>query len=64
MGEGMVTLLGDAAQPCMPNLGQGGCMALEDSLVLAKFVDREASLHDALRRSDFTAPGASSNALS
>jgi 2-polyprenyl-6-methoxyphenol hydroxylase-like FAD-dependent oxidoreductase len=51
MGEGMVTLLGGAAQPCTSNLGQGECMALEDALVLAKFVDREASLHDALRRS-------------
>ena len=49
-GDGMVTLLGDAAHPCTPNLGQGGCMALEDALVLAKCVDREASLHSALRR--------------
>ena len=49
-GYGMVTLLGDAAHPCTPNLGQGGCMALEDALVLAKCVDREASLQSALRR--------------
>jgi 2-polyprenyl-6-methoxyphenol hydroxylase-like FAD-dependent oxidoreductase len=49
-GDGMVTLLGDAAHPCTPNLGQGGCMALEDALVLAKCVDREASLQSALRR--------------
>jgi 2-polyprenyl-6-methoxyphenol hydroxylase-like FAD-dependent oxidoreductase len=49
-GDGMVTLLGDAAHPCTPNLGQGGCMALEDALVLAKCVDKEASLHGALRR--------------
>ena len=34
-GDRMVTLLGDAAHPCTPNLGQGGCMALEDALVLA-----------------------------
>jgi 2-polyprenyl-6-methoxyphenol hydroxylase-like FAD-dependent oxidoreductase len=49
-GDRMVTLLGDAAHPCTPNLGQGGCMALEDALVLAKCVDREASLRSALRR--------------
>lgn len=48
-GKGLVTLLGDAAHPCTPNLGQGGCMALEDALVLAKSVDRESSLHTALR---------------
>ncbi len=49
-GKGLVTLLGDAAHPCTPNLGQGGCMALEDALVLAKSVNSETSLHEALRR--------------
>jgi 2-polyprenyl-6-methoxyphenol hydroxylase-like FAD-dependent oxidoreductase len=34
--SGRVTLLGDAAHPCTPNLGQGGCMALEDALTLTK----------------------------
>lgn len=48
-GKGMVTLLGDAAHPCTPNLGQGGCMALEDALVLAKNINREPSLQIALR---------------
>ena len=48
--ERMVTLLGDAAHPCTPNLGQGGCMALEDALVLAKCVTREATIAVALRR--------------
>uniref|UniRef100_A0A7N2M104 FAD-binding domain-containing protein n=1 Tax=Quercus lobata TaxID=97700 RepID=A0A7N2M104_QUELO len=28
-GIGRVTLLGDAAHPMLPNLGQGGCMAIE-----------------------------------
>ncbi|GJS41579.1 zeaxanthin epoxidase, chloroplastic-like protein, partial [Tanacetum coccineum] len=29
-GIGRVTLLGDAAHPMQPNLGQGGCLAIED----------------------------------
>jgi 2-polyprenyl-6-methoxyphenol hydroxylase-like FAD-dependent oxidoreductase len=49
-GKETVTLLGDAAHPCTPNLGQGGCMALEDALVLGKCVERELSLKLALRR--------------
>lgn len=46
---GRVTLLGDAAHPCTPNLGQGGCMALEDALVLAKCFSSERSIELALR---------------
>ena len=34
-GRGRVTLLGDAAHPMTPNLGQGGCQAIEDAVVLA-----------------------------
>ncbi len=34
-GSGRATLLGDAAHPPTPNLGQGACQALEDALVLA-----------------------------
>jgi 2-polyprenyl-6-methoxyphenol hydroxylase-like FAD-dependent oxidoreductase len=48
-GNGLVTLLGDAAHPCTPNLGQGGCMALEDALVLAKCIGKGISLETALR---------------
>jgi 2-polyprenyl-6-methoxyphenol hydroxylase-like FAD-dependent oxidoreductase len=47
---GRVTLLGDAAHPCTPNLGQGGGMAIEDAMVLAKCVSRELSIESALRR--------------
>jgi len=32
--EGHVTMLGDAVHPMMPNLGQGGCQAIEDAFVL------------------------------
>ena len=49
-GQGRVMLLGDAAHPCTPNLGLGGCMALEDALVLAKSFCREATPELALRR--------------
>jgi 2-polyprenyl-6-methoxyphenol hydroxylase-like FAD-dependent oxidoreductase len=33
--SGRVALLGDAAHPMSPDLGQGGCQALEDAVVLA-----------------------------
>lgn len=33
--DGRVCLLGDAAHPTTPNLGQGGCMAIEDAVLLA-----------------------------
>ncbi len=49
-GHGRVMLLGDAAHPCTPNLGLGGCMALEDALVLAKSFAKEATAELALRR--------------
>lgn len=47
---GRVALLGDAAHACTPNLGQGGCMALEDALVLAQSLRDESSIAGALRR--------------
>jgi 2-polyprenyl-6-methoxyphenol hydroxylase-like FAD-dependent oxidoreductase len=34
-GQGRVTLIGDATHPVQPNLGQGGCMAIEDAFELA-----------------------------
>lgn len=35
MHHGKVALLGDAAHPMTPNLGQGACQAIEDAVVLA-----------------------------
>ncbi|MGK5553236.1 FAD-dependent monooxygenase [Actinomadura kijaniata] len=36
--RGRVALLGDAAHPMTPNLGQGACQAIEDAVVLAHAV--------------------------
>jgi 2-polyprenyl-6-methoxyphenol hydroxylase-like FAD-dependent oxidoreductase len=33
---GNVTVCGDASHPTTPSLGQGGCMALEDGIILAR----------------------------
>ena len=38
--DGRVALLGDAIHPMMPNLGQGGGMAIEDALVLGQELRR------------------------
>jgi 2-polyprenyl-6-methoxyphenol hydroxylase-like FAD-dependent oxidoreductase len=37
---GNATLLGDAAHPTTPNLGQGGCMAIEGAYILAKSIQK------------------------
>lgn len=34
--DGNVVLMGDAVHPMMPNLGQGGCQAIEDAYVLTQ----------------------------
>lgn len=34
--NGRAGLIGDAAHPTTPNFGQGGCMAIEDAVVLAR----------------------------
>ncbi|BCO35312.1 hypothetical protein MHEC_17450 [Mycobacterium heckeshornense] len=43
-------LVGDAAHPMRPHLGQGGCQALEDAAILAAFVQRAPNLPDAFAR--------------
>eukprot|EP00316_Scyphosphaera_apsteinii_P000788 CAMPEP_0119315788 /NCGR_PEP_ID=MMETSP1333-20130426/37192_1 /TAXON_ID=418940 /ORGANISM="Scyphosphaera apsteinii, Strain RCC1455" /LENGTH=558 /DNA_ID=CAMNT_0007321249 /DNA_START=38 /DNA_END=1714 /DNA_ORIENTATION=+ len=50
--KGNVALLGDAVHAMMPNLGQGGCQALEDALVLSEemtAVSSRTQLEGALR---------------
>ena len=38
-----ITLLGDAAHPTLPTLGQGACMALEDALIVTKCLVESSS---------------------
>jgi 2-polyprenyl-6-methoxyphenol hydroxylase-like FAD-dependent oxidoreductase len=39
--RGRVTLLGDAAHPMTPNMGQGACQAIEDAVALAMCLTKE-----------------------
>ncbi|MCB0076620.1 MAG: FAD-dependent monooxygenase [Anaerolineales bacterium] len=47
---GRVTLLGDAAHPTTPNMGQGACMAIESAWLLARLLDEETTVEAALSR--------------
>jgi 2-polyprenyl-6-methoxyphenol hydroxylase-like FAD-dependent oxidoreductase len=47
--KGRVALLGDAAHPMTPNLGQGACQAIEDAVVLADCVAATGDVKAALR---------------
>ncbi len=40
--RGPIVVIGDAAHPMRPHLGQGGCQAIEDAVVLAHLVRRAA----------------------
>ena len=46
--NGRVVLIGDAAHASSPMMGQGGCMAMEDALVLAEVLDSAADVESAL----------------
>lgn len=49
--KGRIALLGDSAHATTPTLGQGGCQAMEDALVLAQFLmTTNISVADALAR--------------
>lgn len=49
-GRGRMTLLGDAIHPTTPNLGQGGCLAMEDAMVLARCFEKYDATEEALRK--------------
>jgi salicylate hydroxylase len=46
---GRVTLLGDAVHPTLPYMAQGAAMAIEDAAVLARALDMNRPLADALQ---------------
>jgi FAD-dependent urate hydroxylase len=49
--RGRVALLGDSAHATCPDLGQGGCQAMEDGFVLAHYLTTtNISVEDALKR--------------
>lgn len=53
--SGRIALLGDAAHSTTPDLGQGGCQAMEDAWVLANtLLTTNISVEDALRRYEAT----------
>ena len=49
-GHKHITVLGDAIHPTTPNLGQGGCLAMEDAIVLARCFEKYGATEDALRK--------------
>jgi 2-polyprenyl-6-methoxyphenol hydroxylase-like FAD-dependent oxidoreductase len=49
-GDGRMTMIGDAIHPTTPNLGQGGCLAMEDAVVLARCFEKHGAKEEALRR--------------
>jgi len=48
--RGPVVVVGDAAHPMRPHLGQGGCQGIEDAAVLGRFVDGGDDLAAAFAR--------------
>lgn len=48
--RGPVVLVGDAAHPMRPHLGQGGCQGLEDAAILARYVAEGPDPADAFAR--------------
>jgi len=48
--RGRVVLIGDAAHPMTPNLGQGTCQAVEDALALSRLLAGRGSIESAFRR--------------
>ncbi|MBB2992403.1 2-polyprenyl-6-methoxyphenol hydroxylase-like FAD-dependent oxidoreductase [Mycolicibacterium iranicum] len=48
--QGPAVLIGDAAHPMRPHLGQGGCQGIEDAAILARFTELAPDLPTAFDR--------------
>jgi 2-polyprenyl-6-methoxyphenol hydroxylase-like FAD-dependent oxidoreductase len=48
--RGPILVVGDAAHPMRPHLGQGGCQGLEDAAILARFMDGADDMGTAFAR--------------
>ena len=46
--NGRAILLGDAAHPMVPFLGQGGCLAIEDAYCLSSLINQIGDLEEVL----------------
>jgi 2-polyprenyl-6-methoxyphenol hydroxylase-like FAD-dependent oxidoreductase len=46
--RGRVAIVGDAASAMPPNLGQAGCLAMMNGVLLAEYLDQHTSVEDAL----------------
>lgn len=46
--DGRVALLGDASHPMLQYFAQGACMAMEDAVCVAHFIDQHDSIEEAL----------------
>ena len=47
--RGRVVLIGDAAHAGPPHMGEGGCTAMEDAMVLAEVLNKAHDLDSALK---------------
>lgn len=54
LSRGAVCLLGDAAHPTTPNLGQGAAMAIESAIILARSLVDSTSLAEAITLYELT----------
>jgi 2-polyprenyl-6-methoxyphenol hydroxylase-like FAD-dependent oxidoreductase len=45
-----MVLIGDAAHPTTPNLGQGGCMAVEGAYILSECIKKYGLSKEAYER--------------